>query len=116
MTAGEHHAQLVVPDFPAKSGFDVSTRLVDRQDGPLEKLLLFALNASSTKRIEGFVLGYSEKPRLGMVGNAVKRPGAECLNQGVLDDVFRQLEVFETKDPSEMRDHLPRLMAEQMVD
>ncbi len=65
--------------------------------------------------VERLVLRHLHDPTRRVGGDTVIRPIAHCLDDTVLHHVLSQLEVLEAEDTGQRGNHLPRLVAEQVV-
>ena len=68
------------------------------------------------EHVERPVSRHTEEPSAGVLRHARVRPLLQRLEQRILHDFFRQLQVGGTEDAREPGDQLPRAAAEQMVD
>src|SRR6267143_1570322 len=115
MTAGKHHAQLVVLDLLLEGRRFPGTILpepqtVDELRAEVAELIV------PPQKIDGPVAGHPHEPGGGIVGKAVNRPRLQGPAQRVLDHVLGQVEPSQPDHPGQIGDHLPRLAAEKMVD
>src|SRR5438445_5251050 len=114
MAAGKHHAELVVLDLFFERRIP---RLIlpepqeaDELRGEVAELIV------PPQEIDGPIAGHPHEPGGGIVGNAVKGPHLQGPAEGVLDHVLGHVEAAQPENPGQVRDHLPRLLTEKMVD
>jgi len=68
------------------------------------------------QEVDGPVAGHAHEPGGGIFGNAVNRPRFQGPAKGVLNHVFGQIEAAQPEILGQIRDDLPRLATEKMVD
>ena len=102
LTAHEDHPELVVldpillerlVDRPRQRPFAVQVEREVRSEGSASPL--------ATDRVDRPVSGRREQPPGGVVGDSVLGPGAERCDEGLLGDVFRELQVVRAQDPGQ---------------
>jgi hypothetical protein len=116
MAAGEHHPQLLVPD---RGG---GKRLVHRRR---ERPFRLENRASSGANIRAVrwrrtmssarLRANGHQPARGVLRHATDLPHIEGAAEGVLDDVFCQRQVVDTKDPRQRRDQAAGLPTKQVL-
>src|SRR2546429_8271179 len=115
MTAGKHHAELVVLDLVLKrrqlpGQILPEPHQVNELGGEVAEVIV------PPQEIDGPVTGHPHEPGGGIVWNAVQGPHLQGPAQGVLDHVLGQVEAAQPENPGQVGDHLPRFLAEKMVD
>jgi hypothetical protein len=116
LAAGKHHAQLLVAHDSGRK------RLV--QQG--RQLLLGVERAAQLRRersrralapqaIQRAVLRRRHQPPGRVVGYALRLPRFQGAAQGVLHHVFRELQLVQSEQARERRDHARRLASEQVL-
>src|SRR5437763_395358 len=75
-----------------------------------------ARRALPPQRIQPTPLRRDHQPRRRIVGDTLVTPNLGCAAEGVLDDIFREREVVETKYARECGDQSRRLLPEQLVE
>ncbi len=115
VAAGEHHTQLVVGQRAVEhlAGRLGGVGHVLQRGGQL--VLLAVQGALAADDVQRMVPGHTHQPSRGIVGDAVVGPLAQRLEQRFLHDVFGQLQALGPEDTRQGGDHLPRLVAEQVV-
>src|SRR5437899_3007793 len=98
MTAGKHHAELVVLNFLFKDerfGGQIFPNLqkVDELRGKVAEVIV------TPEEINGPVAGHPYEPGRGIVGKAVNGPHLQSPAKRVLDDVLGQIEAAQPEDP-----------------
>src|SRR5262245_39211489 len=73
-------------------------------------------DALTLEDVERAILCHSGEPRGWILGNAMVGPDFECLDQGVLRDIFSKIEVLRTESTCENRDKPASLVAKEVVD
>ena len=114
MAAHEHHAELVVFDGSSRRFRRLSTAETIELELDLVRARVERLIAA--QHIQGAVSRHTKEPPARVLRHAGVRPLLERLDERVLHDLLREIEVRRPEDPCEPRDHLPRPAAEQMVD
>src|SRR5215468_1445726 len=111
----EHHAKLIVFDRVC------SEKLLDGGgDSPFafeQSSQLWsegARGAFAPQHIERPVLCGGHKPRGGVLRHTTEFPHLKRTAEGVLDDVFCQYEIVDSKDARQRGDHAPRFAPKQM--
>ena len=114
LAADEDHAELVVERLVVW----VDGGVAGGQSGrpAAERLLLAGEVGVAPQEVERAVLRHLHQPAAGVVRHAAEGPGAQRLDQRLLDHVLGEPEVLGAEQAGEDRDHPPRLAAEQMVD
>ena len=97
MAAGEHEAQPAVLQFivEVRRCFGFGRPVLDRSD---DLRFLVAKKFFPPDQIESEILGCLREPCGWICRNAVKRPGLESLGQGFLNDVFGEIEPFDSEN------------------
>ena len=70
----------------------------------------------AARGVERAAVRDAEEPRRGVVGDAAEGPRAQRLEQRLLHEVLRAVEVRGAEPPRERGDEAPRLMAEEVRD
>src|SRR5437773_8647481 len=115
MTAGKHHAELVVLNFFVEDrragGLVLSLfQQVDDFRGKVPELIVAPDN------IDRPVTSHTHQPGRRIVGHSLNWPDLEGSAEGVLNHVLGQSEAAQPEDPREIRNHLSRLATEKMVE
>ena len=97
MTAGKHHAELVVLDFLFK-GRRFGGLILPEPQKVNEIWREVAKLIVPPKEINGPVAGHAHEPGLGILGKAVNRPHFQSPAKSVLDYVLCQVEAAQSEN------------------
>src|SRR5262249_16998858 len=114
MTAREHHPQLIILDLLFKARHFHGKVLAKFQKvrefwGEVAELFV------APDESDGRVTRDAHEPSGGIVRQALQRPRSQRPAKRVLNHVLGKLKAAQSEDLRQVRDHLPRLMTEKMV-